>query len=278
MRDDSAERAMEERMSAIAPYEVSAFNTAATSENKIHDDDVARRFGFTGALVPGVEVYAYMAHMPVARWGRAWLERGGAECRFTKPVYDGNIARVSALEDKGVLNLTVESGGVLCASGHAVLPDAAAPPAADSLPLGVLPKERPKASESNLAAGVSLGLAPVTIDRAALQQYLADIREKDDIYLRENLVHPGQILRLCNAALVQSVVLGPWIHVGSRLRNFSAARVGQELTLRNRITSNGVTKGHAIVEFDALAVADGDQVVAQITHTAIWRPRHVAAA
>ena len=29
-------------MSAIAPYEVSAFNTAVTSENKIHDDDVAR--------------------------------------------------------------------------------------------------------------------------------------------------------------------------------------------------------------------------------------------
>jgi len=55
-------------MSALAPYDVSAFNTAVTSENKIHDDDVARRFGFTGALVPGVEVYAYMAHMPVARW------------------------------------------------------------------------------------------------------------------------------------------------------------------------------------------------------------------
>ncbi len=278
MRANSAWRATEDNMSALAPYEVSAFNTAVTSENKIHDDDVARRFGFTGALVPGVEVYAYMAHMPVARWGRAWLERGAAECRFIKPVYDGNIARISAQEDKGVLNLAVESGGVLCATGHAILPDAAPPPAVDTLQLGALPAERPNASESNLAPGVSLGLAPATIDRAALAQYLADIRETDSLYLREGLVHPGQILRLCNAALVQSVVLGPWIHVGSSLRNFSAARVGQELTLRNRITSNGVTKGHAIVEFDALAIADGDQVVAQITHTAIWRPRHVVEA
>ena len=41
-------------------YRVSAFNTAQESENKIHDDDVARRFGFTGGLVPGVDVYAYM--------------------------------------------------------------------------------------------------------------------------------------------------------------------------------------------------------------------------
>lgn len=265
-------------MSALAPYDVSAYNTAVTSENKIHDDDVARRFGFTGALVPGVEVYAYMAHMPVARWGRAWLERGAGECRFIKPVYDGNIARVTAQEDKGVLNISVESGGVLCATGHAVLPEAAPAPPADSLPLGALPRERPKASESNLAPGIALGLSPVTIDRAALDQYLADIREQDGLYLREGLVHPGQILRLCNAALVQSVVLGPWIHVGSRLRNFSAARIGQELTLRNRITSNGVSKGHAIVEFDALPIADGTQVVAQITHTAIWRPRHVVEA
>ena len=76
-------------------YEVRAFNTAAASENKIHDDAVARRFGFHGALVPGVEVYAYMAHVPVARWGRAWLEGGAAECRFLKPVYDGAVARVT---------------------------------------------------------------------------------------------------------------------------------------------------------------------------------------
>jgi hypothetical protein len=77
---------------ALAPYCVEAFNTAKVSENKIHDDAVARRFGFGGGLVPGVDVYAYMTHLPVVRWGRAWLERGAAECRFQKPVYDGDIA------------------------------------------------------------------------------------------------------------------------------------------------------------------------------------------
>src|SRR6516165_3838286 len=66
----------------LDPYRVEAFNTAKASENKIHDDAVARRFGFGGGLVPGGDVYAYMAHQPVARWGRAWLERGAAECRF----------------------------------------------------------------------------------------------------------------------------------------------------------------------------------------------------
>ena len=49
-------------MPDAAPYRVRAFNTAVASENKIHDDTVARRYGFSGGLVPGVEVYAYMTH------------------------------------------------------------------------------------------------------------------------------------------------------------------------------------------------------------------------
>ena len=107
---------------AIAVYEVNAFNTATASENKIHDDAMARRFGFRGGLVPGVEVFAYMAHMPVARWGRNWLERGQAECRFLKPVYDGAVARVTATEDGDALELSVISGEHQCATGRAFIP------------------------------------------------------------------------------------------------------------------------------------------------------------
>ena len=56
-------------MSAPAGYRVQACNLSHASENKIHDDEIARRFGFQGGLVPGVEVYAYMTHLPAARWG-----------------------------------------------------------------------------------------------------------------------------------------------------------------------------------------------------------------
>ena len=66
----------------LTPYTVKAYNSAHDSETKIHDDSVASRFGFRGGLVPGVDVYAYMAHLPVAHFGRAWLERCAADCRF----------------------------------------------------------------------------------------------------------------------------------------------------------------------------------------------------
>ena len=50
----------------IERYRVSAYNTAKQSENKMHDDTMARRFGFSGGLVPGVDVMAYMMHLPDA--------------------------------------------------------------------------------------------------------------------------------------------------------------------------------------------------------------------
>ena len=77
----------------IEPYRVQAYNTAKQSENKMHDDTVAKRFGFSGGLVPGVDVMAYMMHQPVAKWGRAFLERGLIDARFLKPVYDGEMRR-----------------------------------------------------------------------------------------------------------------------------------------------------------------------------------------
>ncbi len=262
----------------LAAYEVSAFNTAVASDNKIHDDSIARRFGFRGGLVPGVEVYAYMAHMPVARWGRVWLESGEMECRFLKPVYDGAVARMTATEENGGLALDVESAGERCATGSAVMPDRRPPPAADALPAATPPGERPHASDASLAPGRALGIAPLVIDRAMLSTYLGEIRETDPIYRAEGLVHPGQILRLANQVLMQNVILGPWIHGGSRIRNHAAARLGEELTVRAKITSNVVSKGHAIVEFDAIVVADGAKSLAELTHTAIWRPRQVSEA
>ena len=44
-------------MSALPAYQVSAYNTAKSSENKIHDDATAKRFGFKGGLVDDLLVF-----------------------------------------------------------------------------------------------------------------------------------------------------------------------------------------------------------------------------
>jgi acyl dehydratase len=77
--------------------------------------------------------------------------------------------------------------------------------------------------------------------------------------------------------LRHNVVLGPWIHVGSTVQHFAAARVGQTISARARVTANYDHKGHRFVELDILVLADDGIAVAHIAHTAIYRPRQVAA-
>src|SRR5258708_19258610 len=101
--------------SRLEAYRVQAYNTAKLSENKMHDDTVAKRFGFSSGLVPGVDVMAYMMHLPVRKWGRAFLERGLIEARFIKPVYDGEIANVSGEERDPTLPIQFPSPAPLSA-------------------------------------------------------------------------------------------------------------------------------------------------------------------
>ncbi|HKS89770.1 MAG TPA: hypothetical protein VJR70_10045 [Stellaceae bacterium] len=263
----------------LGPYRVSAFNTAHDSENKIHDDATARRFGFGGGLVPGVDVYGYMMHLPVLRWDRAWLEHGTAECRFFKPIYDGDAATVTAREEGEALVITVESRGETCATGRAALPASPPPaPAVNAFPQAPQRAVRPVADEASLASDTWLGLDPYPITAEMAARYLADSRESAPIFAAERLVHPRDILRACNFVLSRNVVLGPWIHTGSHIRHLGAVTVGSTLSARARITGNYEHKGHRFVEIDALVLADGARPVAQIAHTAIYRPRQVAAA
>jgi acyl dehydratase len=262
----------------LGPYQVSAYNTAHDSENKIHDDSVARRFGFGGGLVPGVDVYGYMTHLPVMRWGRAWLERGTAECRFYKPVYDGDIATVTVSEADGGLDLSVESRGEICASGRAGLVEAADLPRLDGFHKAPQRPVRPPADEASLAAETWLGLDPYPVTPEMAARYLADSHESAAIYAREGLVHPREILRACNFVLSRNVVFGPWIHTGSRVQHLGIASVGETLSARARITDNYEHKGHRFVVIDALVIAGETTPVAHVAHTAIYRLRQEAAA
>ena len=60
----------------MTTYRVDVYNTATASTNKIHDDAVARTYGFRGGLVPGVDVFAYLTQAPVATWGLGLARRG----------------------------------------------------------------------------------------------------------------------------------------------------------------------------------------------------------
>ena len=116
--------------------------------------------------------------------------------------------------------------------------------------------ERSPADEASLTVGRRLGIKPLGITKEWAARYVEDVRERDPLYLSEGLSHPGQLPRLFNWALTHNVVLGPWIHVASKTDHFAAARIGDELTVRAKVTANYEKKGHRFVDLDGLVVAN----------------------
>ena len=96
--------------------------------------------------------------------------------------------------------------------------------------------------------------------------------------MKSTVIHPVVVPRICNFALNRNVVLGPWMHVGSRIQHFAAPRIGDVLGVRARVTANYEHKGHLFVDLDALIVANDATPVARAAHVSIYRPRQVAAA
>jgi len=264
---------------ATAPhltYSVEAYNLSHASENKIHDDNLARKLGFTGGLVPGVEVFAYATHPVVRYFGREFLEQGFMECRFAKPVYDGNIATAKAIETDDGLDITLESDGIICATGKASLnSQAITPPNVADYELSQPPQTRPPADETSLGVGRILGIESQKLTEELLTTYLANIRETDPIYATEGIAHTGLLLRQCNSLLRENVVLPPWIHTASSIRNFSAAKLNDTLSVRARVAANYERKGHRFVDLDCLIVANDQSAIAHVIHTAIYKLRHL---
>lgn len=264
----------------LSEYRVKARNTSAQSENKIHDDTVARQYGFRGGLVPGVTVYAYLIHPLVQALGRPWLERGTATVKFLKPIFAGEEVTIAGEITERATNglrvfvrATTEASGecaVLTATLPAGLPTPVNPALYRAAPL---PGERPAVSREHLAGLEVLGSPEVLVDEDGAATYLESIAEDLPIFRsREGWVHPAVFLQQANRAVDRNVRLGPWVHVTSTVRHLGGARVGETVRTLGRIRSLWEKKGREYVEVDLFLVAGAKpRPVAHVLHTTIWR-------
>jgi acyl dehydratase len=262
-------------------HELIAHNTATASANKIHDDTVARRYGFRGGLVPGVDVYAYLTRAPAEAWGLDWLARGSLRARFLAPVYEGQRVTVVAGSPAG-RTMSVElhgEDGAICAAAEAGLVDGEGdPPPASTWPAADPPEAEPEAdlppaSPESLRPGTALAIPAHRFHADQAGPYLAAIREDLPLYADQRVAHPGWLLRDANYVLSANVRLGPWIHVESHVRHHEVVHDGDDLQARAVVTREWAHKGHRFVELDVGLIVDADRVAARITHTAIYQPR-----
>jgi acyl dehydratase len=262
----------------LPTWRVRARNTAAHSENRIHDDIVARRYGFPGGLVPGVTVYAYLTHPLVEALGVGWLERGTANVRFVKPVLDGEdvtitgeVTERTAQSTSAIVRATTPSSGE-CAALTATVP--AGRPVPVNLALyreAPLPERRPEATRAAFEAVDVLGTPVTPYDPECAAAYVTSVSDDLGIYRGADArLHPAFFLDQANRSIDGNVALGPWIHVSSTVRHLGPAAVGDTLRTRGRVRSLFEKKGREYVEVDLVILA-GPRAVAHVLHTAIYR-------
>lgn len=263
----------------LPEYRVKAVNTSTDSENKIHDDATARRYGFAGGLVPGVTVYAYLTQPLAVALGAAWLQRGTGSVRFTKPILDGEEVRVTgeitARDPQGGLSATVRA--VTASTGECATLTATVP-AGSPTPLNgalykeaALPADRAPGTREFFDAHTVLGTFVTRYDATQAEEYVASVSDPLPFYRGAGgWVHPAFYTHLGNRCLRSNVVIGPWIHIGSVVRHLGPARVGDTLAARSRVRSLWEKKGREFVELDIAILANG-KPVAHVLHSAIYR-------
>jgi hypothetical protein len=264
----------------LPSHTLTAHNDAAASANKIHDDTVARQYGFRGGLVPGVSVYAYLTYPLVHSFGEAWLARGTMQVQFAKPIYEGDQITVT-----GTVNTVAESemrfdlastnaDGVACGIATATLPTMSSPaPGPAEVPAGPRQAPRVPISWDAVIIGQPLPALTLTVTQQDNEEYCHT--HADDLALYRGprgFVHPGILLRQCNRIFSEHFILGPWIHVASDILTYHPCQVGEALEIRGVPVQKFEKKSHEFVVLDVLIRAAGE-AVQRVKHTCIFRPR-----
>lgn len=254
----------------MGTYQVTARNYSEASENRIHSDDVARRYGFRGALVPGVAVYGYLTRPLVAQLGESWLARSASSVRFLKPAYDGDRLSVDLTQQDGRFEAScTNQAGDLLAQLESRAESAPEPESQSVFEGEPKPNERVEMTWETVVEGQPF--APwhwqVTEDG---NRTFAD-RVDDDQLLYRTAAHPHWVLGIANRALVREYVMPTWIHVGSEVRFHALLKVGDTVEIRAVPLEKWERKGHQFVRLYLVYVRGGGEITTEIFHTAIFR-------
>lgn len=252
----------------------------------LHDDEMARSLGYPAALVPGIDLYAYLARLALAHWGEPWLLRGSLSSSSLRPVYHGNelIVHAGQVQRTGadsVVDLSVHNAqGVEVANGRAAFSnDDALPPALSSFPVIHRPANIPPGDPESLRVGMRFSCIPETVSAEANPRVAAEFLETSPLYASEGIVHPAFLQRLAlKNAHASFAHATPPIYITARGQHFSPARVGDRLEVSGAITRLWERKGHHYMESEQLVIANGERAVMLIHRTTIYQARKASAA
>ena len=263
------------------PWKAYALNTAPDSENQIHSDDLAKRYGFKGGLVPGVTVSAYLLHPVIESSGMAWLEKGYANCKITSPLYDGeNFEVISEILREGQTNtfLKNEDGKIIANAESKILENIPSKPKYRG---DLLIQEEFKAPVASFAEWKKLkkeGCKAFKFhwggDNPLI--YLSDEKKLPLILQPSKSGHANLsfLLGCANWILAGNAFMNPWVHLETKSQNYKAVSIETTLIAEMSVIDFYEKKGHEFIEVEVnLFEEKSKQCCMSINQLAIFKLR-----
>ena len=254
----------------MGEYRVVARNFSAATENRIHNDEIARKLGFTGALVPGVAVFGHLTYPLVSRFAESWLSCSETSVRFLKPAYHEDPLTITDDEDNSVNYLRCRNEeGTLLAEMQSSMPDSLADPEdATAFDAPARQDERQEINWENVIPDEPFTPWHIQITEDGNRTYTEQIA--DPLTLYRHVAHPHWLLGIANRALTREYIMPAWIHTGSEIRMRDLVRVGDTLTVRAVPLEKWQRKGHEFIRL-YLAYYRDSVLTTEVFHTAIFK-------
>lgn len=270
----------------VSNWQGVAFNQDPDSDNQIHGDDLAQRYGFEGGLVPGVTISAYLAHPAVEAWGLEFLSRGRLHVTVTSPLYDGEEFTVVIDEqtpDSYRATLLRAGGtatdGTVSANAQASLIQA--PPAAPQRRGDPIVEDGFRGPDSSDAVWRTLQNSGCHAQRFRwrpehmMGTYLLDRDLLPDLHRGADArANTAYVLWISNWIAATNVSMNPWVHLQTTSQNFAPIPADTRIVAEMAVTDVFERRGHGF--FDAcvnLFAEDDDRCLTSIDLRAIHRLR-----
>ena len=250
-------------------YRPTAYNHSQSSENGIHSDCEAQKYGFEGGLVTGAAIFGYMTYPLICLLGARGVERNSAEIRLLKPVYNGDVLSIDHTERNGLHFIQCRGRNNLVVaemySSKGIPPVNELSRLSGNTPINV----RPPIQWDLIEVGTPFASFRWRPDIEEHLTYTTQIEDNLEIYLRD-VLHPHAILDTANRALANRYKLSEWLHVGSTIHFRELIRIDEEIEVHAIPKKKWNKKGHEFVDL-FVSYLVGDVVKTEIKHTAIFK-------
>jgi len=244
----------------------------------IHDDTIAQRYGYRGALVPGILICGHTMPALVDIWGEVWLERGRIFMKHIRPAFDGEMLtacfRWSRDGSGDLAEIVVYRDAVAVAVGNASLPDGPVSVPED-LPRDILPipAKRPLAEPGILKPGQRLFTRPVEIDTAEHGLALSRLGGVSEEWPYGS-IHPYVYQHITSHDAIHSFVYStPGIHVAGDTQMLGWAEPGLTLQSSGHVVAVYERKGHHYFDTEQLVQTVDGKPIAICRRTVIYKAR-----